>query len=514
VLNPENGTPPCKPKDYYCYAKTMYEWVKTNILYVYDPHLVEYLERPSVLLKTRIGDCDSQDILLSAIYQHMGFETQWVTIAADPSRPDEFSHVYIRVNIPKVGWVVADSTMPKKWFGWEAESYIFKRYWHGASDQEGTPLDKSDSIKVEAPAMSSTQLSGLGHGGHGGGHHHGGHHGRSGGGWYGGGGWGWGPYSYPYVVVVEGQVPTTDQVAILPPEDLLAAEMEMGLTESMASLPRPPSANIGYLGDLGKRVKPVKPRRVARQRGIAPISSADFFSDPGLEAAKKHYAAGGGQIVGGHSKSLWYGQAGLGGMGASNPSAEPAVMDILSGKTLKSIKGMKADIDATIIKLDAMQEAINGMPAGAKKSEAQAKYNQANAALTQQFTIYQKTRSQYNDFITSAKGYAGTIPGLDSVLPGLAIPLVPIVAAIAGIVALAALANAVANNINAYNKVPTKGYIDQLASMLEATGTVIKEGTSAMSTMAWIAGIGLLGYLAYTYRGDIGKLFGGSKKRA
>ncbi len=184
ILNPKDGARPCDSKDYYCYAQKAHEWVRDNILYVYDPNQVEFLESAAFLLKSRVGDCDSMDTLLASIFESMGLQTQFVTVMADASRPDEFSHVYTRVKIPGVGWVAADPIMPKKWFGWEPQA-AGRRYWPASEDEAGQPVDTADSIQVSGQDSSMNSgvsgmrgLSGLGHGGH---HHH--HHGGGRGGW-------------------------------------------------------------------------------------------------------------------------------------------------------------------------------------------------------------------------------------------------------------------------------------------------------------------------------------------
>ena len=98
------------------------------------------------MLKNRIGDCDSQDMLLAAMFESEGFPTQFVTIKADAERPDEYSHVYTRVKIPNYGWVVADPTMPNKYFGWEPEGNYVKKYWPASSDAVDQPVDESPSV--------------------------------------------------------------------------------------------------------------------------------------------------------------------------------------------------------------------------------------------------------------------------------------------------------------------------------------------------------------------------------
>jgi hypothetical protein len=154
--------PACNSKDYACYAKALYTFCRDNIKYVYDPYQVEYLEAPHRILEKGIGDCDSVTPLLVSMWESIGLKAQFVTIKADATRPDEFSHVYCRVEIPNVGWVVGDPTMPNKDFGWEPQGAFFKRYWHGSSQELDSLLDTSDSVNLSQPKATVAQMSGLG----------------------------------------------------------------------------------------------------------------------------------------------------------------------------------------------------------------------------------------------------------------------------------------------------------------------------------------------------------------
>jgi hypothetical protein len=149
------GLPNCESKDYTCYVKAMYQFCRDKIKYLYDPHIVEYVETPRRILQTKVADCDSNCVLLASMLENAGFETQFVTIKADPDRRDEFSHVYLRVKIPRRGWYVADPTMPKKWFGWEPEGAWGKRYWPASTDELEFPIEMSDSIPVPPPVGMS-----------------------------------------------------------------------------------------------------------------------------------------------------------------------------------------------------------------------------------------------------------------------------------------------------------------------------------------------------------------------
>jgi hypothetical protein len=58
--------------------------------------------------------------LLAALYQSLGFETRFKTVALLHS-PDEYSHVYVEVN-NKGHWLPADSTIQASYPGWEPDN--------------------------------------------------------------------------------------------------------------------------------------------------------------------------------------------------------------------------------------------------------------------------------------------------------------------------------------------------------------------------------------------------------
>lgn len=147
-----NDIPECSSKDYLCYAKSLYLFCRDHIKYVYDPHLVEYVEEVRRILDKRIADCDSIVPVLCAMLQGIGLECEFVTIMAAAERPDEYSHVYCRVKVPGKGWIALDPTMPKKWFGWEPPSYFKKKHWHACAHSLDMPLDEEESLKVTSPS--------------------------------------------------------------------------------------------------------------------------------------------------------------------------------------------------------------------------------------------------------------------------------------------------------------------------------------------------------------------------
>lgn len=122
----------CGQKDYYCYAKSIHDFVTHKIKYAYDPVDVELVESAWNVVKNGIADCDSKCGLFAAMCEQVGLPVQFVTVKGNPSS-NEFTHVYCRVQIPKRGWVASDTTMPNKPFGWEPKG-LPEKTWDVSSE--------------------------------------------------------------------------------------------------------------------------------------------------------------------------------------------------------------------------------------------------------------------------------------------------------------------------------------------------------------------------------------------
>lgn len=480
ILNPENGQRPCRPKDYFCYCKTLYEWVRDKILYVYDPHLVEFVESPDDLLTSRIGDCDSQDILLSAMYQSCGFQTQWVTIAADATRPDEFSHVYVRVNIPKIGWVVADPTMPNKWFGWEADSYLTKRYWHGSADEKELPLDESPSLIFSSPQELSAmqtpdhalpQLTGLGglrrtkfiarkrpdmrglgdcgcrckdksqckcHGmsGLGKHKHHGGHAINWGPQW---GGY-WGPPMVEYV-------PMPVPVIMNPDEQpaVVKAEKELGV-------PSDYPLGINGLGEAS------------------------------------------------------YGVTELGGLSADlDFNVVEILKGVWDGTYVQQLNRQSDELARQTTDLSYASKEVPKLPAD-KQQTALAKIADGRTAIAAAREKLIQASGKYNFMVREMNKALPSSYQLKETATGIGFlpPAVSALAVKAGVVAAAALAFAAAFNIAMSSVTGTKSIVQDATDFVRASGGAISSTANAIVKVAVVAGIGALAILAFQNRGKIG----------
>lgn len=405
------GIPECTPKDYRCYAESIYKFCRDHIKYAFDPTMVEWVEHPSVLLKNRIGDCDSNVTLLCAMWENVGLDAQYVTIKADRDRPNEYSHVYARVKIPGVGWVTADPTMPKKNFGWEAEGNYTKRFWPASTDDLQLPLDTSDS----AP------MSGMGCGGNCG---------------------------------CKGCASKASDSAI------------HGLGACMTF--------------CGSDRKPSMPGRSGFRRAIKKIPL--------------------------HATAVRPTRFGVRGLGiwpfdsnSSDGSTKANIASILNGSTLREITRLKNEYQGHAADLDGLRVTLSRMPSGPEKDAAAARQAQAEEALRQEFVAYNNLRSQYNAFVTQVKPY--TFGAYNPSLAGMGILGVDdaVIAGIVVIGALAILANNVATAAAAVNgkSVETRGYIDQLANALNATGNLAEKGADAVSKVAVVAAVGLIGYAIF-----------------
>lgn len=157
----------CSQKDYLCYAQAIWQWVKSNIKYVFDPHDVEMVERPLVILsKTRMGDCDSTATLLAAMYENIDLPARFVTVKADKSNPDEFSHVFTEVQV-KGKWYGADVTVPGKSFGWAPGPQYPRRVWPANPSRRSGYRDDELGSKpmvhgfAEGPIPGVTEIPGI-----------------------------------------------------------------------------------------------------------------------------------------------------------------------------------------------------------------------------------------------------------------------------------------------------------------------------------------------------------------
>lgn len=112
-------------------AEAIYRWVQTNIRYTKDPVSKEKLYPPQELLKIRAGDCDDISMLLGAMGLVLGYPARLATIGANPNSPQEFSHVFVELEVPPGSgqWLPLDAARPGAQFGIEPPFYFRKKVW-------------------------------------------------------------------------------------------------------------------------------------------------------------------------------------------------------------------------------------------------------------------------------------------------------------------------------------------------------------------------------------------------
>lgn len=95
-------------------ANAFLAWSRNNVRYTEDPIGVESVKTPEAMLRERAqsgratGDCDDQVTLIASGLNAVGVPTEFVVMAADPSAPNDFSHVLLQYASPRSGWVTMD----------------------------------------------------------------------------------------------------------------------------------------------------------------------------------------------------------------------------------------------------------------------------------------------------------------------------------------------------------------------------------------------------------------------
>ena len=81
--------------------EALHRFVRDQILFVGDIAGVETVQSPRYTLHMRAGDCDDRAVLLAALARSIGIPAQlkFKVIAANPSQPGTFSHVFVVANV-------------------------------------------------------------------------------------------------------------------------------------------------------------------------------------------------------------------------------------------------------------------------------------------------------------------------------------------------------------------------------------------------------------------------------
>jgi len=146
--------------------RALYDWAANpqNWLYMEDPvgpHGPKETLRPvRTLQQVRAGDCDDATVLLAALAGTIGFSTRAVTIAAEPSDPREFSHIYPIAEVYPDQWIALDVARPGAAFGVEPPRYFRKRVWDFSSAGYEDLAGDGCACASEGSCALRSQLSG------------------------------------------------------------------------------------------------------------------------------------------------------------------------------------------------------------------------------------------------------------------------------------------------------------------------------------------------------------------
>lgn len=111
--------------------RAIQNWVRDNISYVPDPRLYEMLQTPPQTLHIGTGDCDDKTILVCALLETLGFDTEllavggtgqgWAPTCGPPGSVPEYSHVLGAVRYGPLtgrkppfldGWLTLETIVP------------------------------------------------------------------------------------------------------------------------------------------------------------------------------------------------------------------------------------------------------------------------------------------------------------------------------------------------------------------------------------------------------------------
>lgn len=145
--------------------RAVFEWARNgrNVRFFKDMVGKEMLQPAWSILESGAGDCDCINaILLPSLLGAIGYATRAVTIAADPSDPDNFSHIYIEVLVDDAqggGWIPLDVARPGARWGRMPEHFWRIRRWPLMEAAE-MPNETISGVRSHSP-MSRPYLNGV-----------------------------------------------------------------------------------------------------------------------------------------------------------------------------------------------------------------------------------------------------------------------------------------------------------------------------------------------------------------
>ncbi len=97
-------------KDYIPELNAIFEWIRQNIRYQFDPINKDIIENPFTTLRLKLADCDGLTVLIGSLVQSMGYPVAIKVIKQGET--GRMYHVYPLVGLPP--------TNPKKWIAMDA----------------------------------------------------------------------------------------------------------------------------------------------------------------------------------------------------------------------------------------------------------------------------------------------------------------------------------------------------------------------------------------------------------
>lgn len=153
-----------KPKDYTGEANALFNWVRDNIRYTRDPHGMELIECPYLILERKAGDCDGHAILLASLAQAVGIPARFKTVLTDLDKsesekyvmigelPNRYNHIYAQLYLYnpetlKYEWYSADTTEEKSYLGWDPPDVLKSEVWENPAVPAGVSGVFDDYLK-------------------------------------------------------------------------------------------------------------------------------------------------------------------------------------------------------------------------------------------------------------------------------------------------------------------------------------------------------------------------------
>jgi hypothetical protein len=149
-----------QPYDTWGQIRAIYNWILGSFYFVNDPVTKEAIRPTTELLELMAGDCDDINAnLLPALLGTIGYETRFVTIAADPQHPDNFSHIYVEV-FQDGAWYPLDAAHPGARFGTAPQSFFKREWWSTVDGSHGDY--PADALAGSMAGYHSHGVRGLG----------------------------------------------------------------------------------------------------------------------------------------------------------------------------------------------------------------------------------------------------------------------------------------------------------------------------------------------------------------